>query len=162
MTAIDTRSLKRDSLFLSADLTLGEGGEPVRVKVRNLSDGGMMAEADLEVERGMRLGIELRNIGRIKGSVAWTQDNRFGIVFDNEIDSKRVREPAALCPPLVDRAAKRRAAQAELAPQDLTITALTSARGPASAIPRDGPYHSTQPRDAGVRVAARLVQRQRQ
>ena len=95
MTAIDTRSLKRDSLFLSADLTLGEGGEPVRVKVRNLSDGGMMAEADLEVERGMRLGIELRNIGRIKGSVAWTQDNRFGIVFDNEIDSKRVREPAA-------------------------------------------------------------------
>ena len=47
MTAIDTRSLKRDSLFLSADLTLGEGGEPVRVKVRNLSDGGMMAEADL-------------------------------------------------------------------------------------------------------------------
>ena len=93
MTAIDTRSLKRDSLFLSADLTLGDGGEPVRVKVRNLSDGGMMAEADLDVERGMRLGIELRNIGRIKGSVAWTQDNRFGIVFDNEIDSKRVREP---------------------------------------------------------------------
>ena len=93
MTAIDTRSLKRDSLFLSADLTLGEGGEPVRVKVRNLSDGGMMAEADLEVERGMRLGIELRNIGRIKGSVAWTQDNRFGIVFDNEIDRMEPLSP---------------------------------------------------------------------
>lgn len=95
MTAIDTRSLKRDSLFLSADLTLSEGGEPVRVKVRNLSDGGMMAEAPLHVERGMRLGIELRNIGQVKGSVAWTQDNRFGIVFDREIDSKKVREPVA-------------------------------------------------------------------
>jgi len=94
MTAIDTRSLKRDSLFLSADLTLSEGGEPIRVKVRNLSDGGMMAEAPLRVERGMRLGIELRNIGPIKGAVAWTQDNRFGIVFDYEIDSKKVREPA--------------------------------------------------------------------
>ena len=93
MNAIDTRSLKRDSLFLSADLTLHEAGEPVRVKVRNLSDGGMMAEAALVVERGTRLGIELRNIGRIKGSVAWVQDNRFGIVFDNEIDSKKVREP---------------------------------------------------------------------
>ena len=94
MTAIDTRSLKRDSLFLTAELTIGDAGEPVRVKVRNLSDGGMMAEAAVVVERGMRLGIELRNIGRIKGSVAWTHENRFGIVFDNEIDSKRVREPA--------------------------------------------------------------------
>lgn len=96
MTAIDTRSLKRDSLFLTAELTLPDGGEPVRVKVRNLSDGGMMAEAPLSVERGMRLGIELRNIGPVKGSVAWTQDNRFGIVFDSEIDSKRVREPTAV------------------------------------------------------------------
>lgn len=52
-----------------------------------------MAEAPIAVERGTRLGIELRNIGRIKGSVAWTQDNRFGIVFDSEIDSKRVRDP---------------------------------------------------------------------
>ena len=93
MTAIDTRSLKRDSLFLTAELTVGEGGDPVRVKVRNLSDGGMMAEAAIVVERGMRLGIELRNIGRIKGSVAWTHDKRFGVVFDTEIDSKKVREP---------------------------------------------------------------------
>ena len=95
MTAIETRSLKRDSLFLSADVTLAEGSGPVRVKVRNLSDGGMMAEAAISVERGTRLTIDLRNIGPIKGSVAWTQDNRFGIVFDNEIDSKKVREAPA-------------------------------------------------------------------
>ena len=95
MSAIDTRSLKRDSLFLSADITLPDGGDPVRVKVRNLSDGGMMAEARLPVERGTRLVIELRNIGSLRGSVAWTQDDRFGIVFDNEIDSKKVREPTA-------------------------------------------------------------------
>ena len=95
MTAIETRSLKRDSLFLSADVTLAEGSGPVRVKVRNLSDGGMMAEAAISVERGTRLTIDRRNIGPIKGSVAWTQDNRFGIVFDDEIDSKKVREPAS-------------------------------------------------------------------
>ena len=96
MNSIDTRSLKRDSLFLTAELTLSDDGEPLRVKVRNLSDGGMMAEAPVRVERGMRLSIHLRNIGTIKGSVAWTQDNRFGIVFDNEIDSKKVRQPAAV------------------------------------------------------------------
>ncbi|GAB5348945.1 PilZ domain-containing protein [Alteriqipengyuania sp. 357] len=94
MNPIDTRSLKRDSLFLTAELKLSDDGEAVRVKVRNLSDGGMMAEADVRVERGTRLSVELRNIGVIKGSVAWTQDNRFGITFDNEIDSKKVREPA--------------------------------------------------------------------
>ena len=91
MSAIDTRSLKRDSLFLSADITLPDGGDPVRVKVRNLSDGGMMAEARLPVERGTRLIIELRNIGSLRGSVAWMQDDRFGIVFDQEIDAKKVR-----------------------------------------------------------------------
>ena len=95
MNAIDTRSVKRDSLFLTAELTLADGGGSIRVKVRNLSDGGMMAEADLYVERGMRLAVDLRNVGRVTGSVAWTQDNRFGIVFDNEIDSKKVREPTA-------------------------------------------------------------------
>ena len=95
MNAIDTRSVKRDSLFLTAELTLADGGQSTRVKVRNLSDGGMMAEADLYVERGMRLAVDLRNVGRVTGSVAWTQDNRFGIVFDNEIDSKKVREAPA-------------------------------------------------------------------
>jgi|TARA_R100000049_G_C1954814_1_gene107121 hypothetical protein len=120
MNAIDTRSLKRDSLFLTAELTLADGGESVRVKVRNLSDGGMMAEADLRVERGMRLGVDLRNVGRITGSVAWTQDNRFGIVFDHEIDSKKVREaptvgdktprftrPSSIAPPSANQVSSR-------------------------------------------------------
>jgi len=35
----------------------------------------------------------LRNIGWIEGSVAWKQDNRFGIAFADEIDPKKAREP---------------------------------------------------------------------
>jgi hypothetical protein len=93
MTSIDTRQINRDSLFLMANVRLD--GEPVesshRVKVRNLSSGGMMAEGDMKVMRGALVNVELRNIGWIDGSVAWKQDNRFGIAFTSEIDPKIVR-----------------------------------------------------------------------
>ena len=63
-----------------------------RVKVRNLSAGGMMAEGELRVERGRRLQVELRNIGWVAGTVAWVQDNRFGIAFAEEIDPRLARQ----------------------------------------------------------------------
>lgn len=93
MTGVETRSVARDSLFLLADIRVEQNAEPHRVRVRNLSDGGMMGEGHLRVQRGHRLTIELRNIGTIGGTVAWVQDNRFGIAFDEEIDSQRARRP---------------------------------------------------------------------
>lgn len=93
MSAIDTRHISRDSLFLLADLRIGgfETGE--RVKVRNLSAGGMMAEGPARVERGAPIAVKLRNIGWVDGTVAWIQDSRFGIAFAEEIDPKVVRAP---------------------------------------------------------------------
>ncbi|MEM9086451.1 MAG: PilZ domain-containing protein [Pseudomonadota bacterium] len=91
MTGADTRSVSRDSLFLLANVRVENEEDFRRVRVRNLSDGGMMAEGNLHVQRGNRLDIELRNIGRIGGSVAWVQDERFGIAFDREIDSQSAR-----------------------------------------------------------------------
>lgn len=91
VTELDHRQLGRDSLFLMADLRLiGEDGEH-RVKVRNLSAGGMMAEGVVKVARGTRVEINLRNIGWVEGSVAWIQDNRFGIAFAEDIDPKLAR-----------------------------------------------------------------------
>lgn len=93
MSGVDTRNLSRDSFFLMAELRL-EGEDQVhRVKVRNLSSGGMMADGPVPVMRGARLQTELRNIGIISGTVAWTQDNRFGIAFDREIDPRLARAP---------------------------------------------------------------------
>ena len=91
MSGMETRSDSRDSLFLLAHVTVEQEGEAHRVRVRNLSDGGMMAEGAVRVQRGNRLEIELRNIGKVSGSVAWVQDDRFGIAFDEEIDSARAR-----------------------------------------------------------------------
>ncbi len=94
MTDFETRSVSRDSLFLLASIQVEQASEAHRVRVRNLSNGGMMGEGNLRVKRGNRLAIELRNVGTVGGSVAWVQDNRFGVAFDEEIDSALARKPA--------------------------------------------------------------------
>jgi hypothetical protein len=91
---METRSVARDSLFLLATVRIEQKSDLHRVRVRNLSDGGMMAEgANVPVQRGHRVAVELRNIGEVMGSVAWVQDNRFGIAFEVEVDSQRARRP---------------------------------------------------------------------
>lgn len=94
MSNVDTRQVNRDSLFLLAQVRVDGQDAVSRVKVRNLSAGGMMAEGDSKVIRGSLVAVELRNIGWIEGSVAWKQDNRFGIAFVDEIDPSLVRGPA--------------------------------------------------------------------
>jgi len=93
MTGVETRSVSRNSLFLLANIRVEQEEETHRVKVRNLSDGGMMGEGNLRVKRGNRLHIQLRNIDGVQGTVAWVQDDRFGIAFDEEIDSQLARRP---------------------------------------------------------------------
>ena len=92
MTGVETRSVSRDSLFLLANVRVEQESEQHRVRVRNLSDGGMMGEGTMRVQRGNRVEVELRNIGKIGGNVAWIQDQRFGIAFDEEIDSQSARK----------------------------------------------------------------------
>lgn len=94
MSNVDTRQVNRDSLFLLAQLRVDGRDAVHRVKVRNLSAGGMMAEGDVKVTRGERVAIELRNIGWVDGTVAWKQENRFGIAFVDEIDPLEARAPA--------------------------------------------------------------------
>ena len=94
MNASENRQLYRDSLFLMADLRLdGVDGEH-RIKVRNLSPGGMMGEGRVRVERGLIVHVNIRNIGWVDGSIAWVQEDRFGIAFREEIDPKLARASA--------------------------------------------------------------------
>lgn len=95
---LDHRQLGRDSLFVMADLRLEDGAGEHRVKVRNLSAGGMMAEGHVKVSRGSRVEVNLRNIGWVAGAVAWIQDSRFGIAFVEDIDPKLARAPVATNP----------------------------------------------------------------
>lgn len=93
MNGSENRQITRDSLFLMADLRVDglEGGH--RIKVRNLSPGGMMGEGTVRVLRGAIVDVNIRNVGWVEGSVAWVQDNRFGIAFRDEIDPVIARAP---------------------------------------------------------------------
>ena len=85
------RARKRDSLFLSARLTLA-GGTTHDVRVRNLSEGGLMAEYDASVEPGAAVTLDLRGVGEVTGRIAWCTHGRIGIAFDHPIDPARARK----------------------------------------------------------------------
>ncbi|MBC2670033.1 PilZ domain-containing protein [Novosphingobium piscinae] len=94
----DNRHISRDSLFILAELRLGDHGSEYRVKVRNLSSGGMMAEGDVPVTRSDAISVNLRKVGWIDGSVAWVEGNRFGVAFAREIDVAQARMPMQVQP----------------------------------------------------------------
>ena len=104
MSGVETRSTARDSLFLLADLMPEGDGTRHRVKIRNLSAKGLMAEGDVPVTRGSRVQIDVRNAGCVWGQVAWREGARFGVAFEDEIDPAKVREallsPRELAPKL--------------------------------------------------------------
>ena len=93
MTANDHRQLVRDSLFLMAELRLPGQEALARVKVRNLSAGGMMAEGAVKAVRGTLIEVNIRNVGWVEGAIAWVQGDRCGIAFSDDIDPMVARAP---------------------------------------------------------------------
>lgn len=93
MDEAEQRQIARDSLFVMADLRLDGNEETHRIKMRNLSAGGMMGEGSLRLTRGTIVWVEIRNIGWVEGSVAWLHGGRFGVAFREEIDPKLARPP---------------------------------------------------------------------
>ncbi len=92
------RSKGRDSLFLMARLTLPDGREPRDVRVRNLSEGGLMVEIERPVDDHTPVTLSLRGIGEVSGKVAWCAEGRIGIAFDRPIDPMLARKPVGRGP----------------------------------------------------------------
>lgn len=81
----------RSSLFMTAPCRIeGMDGE-VTVKLRNISEKGLMAEGLITPREGALVSLNLRNLGWVDGSVAWVQDHRFGIMFAHDIDPSLVK-----------------------------------------------------------------------
>ncbi len=57
-----------------------------------------MGEGNVRVARGTVVRVNIRNIGWVEGTVAWVQDNRFGVAFRDDIDPRLAREPIARTP----------------------------------------------------------------
>jgi PilZ domain len=88
------RGKNRDSLLVKAVLRFPNTKEEGEVRVRNISSGGLMAEAPLRSPRGEPVEVKLRNIGWVSGKVAWIAESRFGIAFDYPIDPKATTQKA--------------------------------------------------------------------
>jgi hypothetical protein len=90
-----SRGADRDSLFMQARVAIAGNAEPVSVRVRNLSAGGMLAESPVSVVQGTVVEVELRNIGPVPGRIVWTGEKKFGIAFDRAINPQSVRRDVA-------------------------------------------------------------------
>ena len=86
-----SRGADRDSLFMQAGLVLPGRSDPIVVRVRNLSPGGMLAEAKIQIAQGALVEVDLRNVGPVAGRVIWAGEGKFGIAFDRPIDPQAVR-----------------------------------------------------------------------
>ena len=90
MSASQDRVQISPDRFLMAELAVAGRDGVHQIRVRNLSSGGMMGEGDVAVDRGSQLAVDMPNIGSVSGTVAWVQDDRFGVAFDEEIDPGQV------------------------------------------------------------------------
>lgn len=95
--AEQAREQSRESTFLSAIVSFDGSPRKLDVRVRNVSAGGMMVDMAGKRETGAALTVELKNIGEVRGTVAWSTENRMGISFDEEIDPQLARyKPTAI------------------------------------------------------------------
>lgn len=87
------RKRRRDSLFLSAQIRVDGVEQPEPVRVRNLSEGGLMADLPHGAPVGAIVELALRGIGSVIGQVAWCTAGRIGVAFDHPIDPRKARKP---------------------------------------------------------------------
>jgi len=87
------RSRARDSLFLMAQLRFVGEPQDRDVRVRNLSEGGLMVDCTAVREPGTAVMLDLRGIGEVAGKVAWCTEGRIGIALDRPIDPRKARKP---------------------------------------------------------------------
>jgi PilZ domain len=87
------RSRSRDSLFLMAQLQFVGEAKVREVRVRNLSEGGLMVDCTSVKEPGTAVTLDVRGIGAVSGKVAWCTEGRVGIALDRPIDPKKARKP---------------------------------------------------------------------
>lgn len=90
----EQRRAPRNNLLLSSICRWPGRAQDERVKIRNVSATGLMAEGTLGAAVGEQVVLELRNIGAIAGIVAWVQANRFGVAFAQPIDPVLLRTPS--------------------------------------------------------------------
>lgn len=82
----EQRGHLRTGMLVTAGLRLDGDGEFRQVRIRNLSEQGLMAEVGMPVAVGTTVTVELPGIGAVDGSVAWSTEGRIGVALSRPID----------------------------------------------------------------------------
>jgi hypothetical protein len=88
--SVETRGSARQHVLLLAQLTIG-GGSPHRIRVRDLSAKGLRAEGDVPVTPGQLVEVDFGSAGRVRGLIAWRDNESFGVALEQEIEPAVVR-----------------------------------------------------------------------
>ena len=80
----ERRTDERVAPMLQVAKLLGKNGEQL-IRVRNVSAGGLMAEANQPVSIGDDVTVELSS-QKIPGSIVWLRDGAIGVKFDQTVD----------------------------------------------------------------------------
>lgn len=86
-----SRNGARESIFFAAKLYFVSTKETLAVRVRNISTGGMMVDCTLGGAIGDKVVADIKNVGKVKGRIAWAVPPRMGIAFDYPIDASKAR-----------------------------------------------------------------------
>jgi PilZ domain len=86
-----SRQEARDNIFMSAELMFEDARESMTVRIRNISSGGMMIDCSANFPIGHVVSCTIKNVGEVKGRIAWSVAPRMGIAFESELDPKKVR-----------------------------------------------------------------------
>lgn len=89
------RAASRDSLFLLTSFATVDGVPLGKARIRNLSATGLMADCERAVPAGIRVMFDLRGVGQVSGTVAWSREDRIGLSFDEAIDPQLARKPVS-------------------------------------------------------------------
>lgn len=82
----ENRAHLRTGTLVTAGLRLGEEPDVRQVRIRNLSEQGLMAEVGHPVPMGTPIIIDLPGVGEVGGSVAWSAEGRIGVALSRSID----------------------------------------------------------------------------
>ena len=69
-------------------------GRPHTVRMRNISNGGVLVEGPAWVTRGTPVEIDITDEATMSGKVCWADDGRIGIKFDTSVDLSQIMPQA--------------------------------------------------------------------
>lgn len=75
-----------------------ELGNDFRIKIRNISASGLLAETEQALAVGDQVVVRLGNDVQVRASVAWGAPPRFGLQFHQEIDPSAARRQVCYAP----------------------------------------------------------------